>query len=73
MQVRLKMNFRDYLNCGKILNIVYIITGGAIKLTQKMQDRKHTNIELRKIENCRRFLLDQGIVDLEGVIEEIES
>lgn len=52
---------------------VYIITGGAIKLTQKMQDRKHTNLELRKIESCRRFLLDQGIVDVEGVIEEIES
>jgi hypothetical protein len=52
---------------------VYIITGGAIKLTQKMQDRKHTNLELRKIESCRRFLLDQGIVDVEGVIEKIES
>lgn len=38
-----------------------------------MQDRKHTNLELRKIESCRRFLLDQGIVDVEGVIEEIES
>lgn len=52
---------------------VYIITGGAIKLTQTMQDRRHTNQELRKIESCRRFLLDQGIVDIEGVIEEIES
>lgn len=52
---------------------VYIITGGAIKLTQKMQDRKHTNLELNKIESCRSFLLDQGIIDLEGVIEEIES
>ena len=52
---------------------VFIITGGAIKLTQKMQDRKHTAIELRKIESCRRFLLDQGIIDIEGVIEEIES
>ncbi len=57
----------------KVEDDVYIITGGAIKLTQKMQDRKHTNLELRKIENCRRFLLDQGIVDVEGVIEEIES
>lgn len=52
---------------------VYIITGGAIKLTQKMQDRPHTNLELQKIERCRRFLLDQGIVDVEGIIEEIEG
>lgn len=57
----------------RIENDVYIITGGAIKLTQKMQDREHTSLELRKIERCRRFLLEQGIVDVEGVIEEIES
>ena len=57
----------------RIENDVYIITGGAIKLTQKMQDRKHTNLELKKIENSRRFLFDKGIVDIEGVIEEIES
>ncbi|MBT6004406.1 MAG: hypothetical protein HN778_20760 [Prolixibacteraceae bacterium] len=50
----------------------YIITGGAIKLTQKMNDRKHTNRELLKIENCRTFLLEQGIIDTDGVIEEIE-
>lgn len=52
---------------------VYIITGGAIKLTQKMQDREHTNIELDKIDRCRRFLIERGIVDLDGLIEEIES
>lgn len=52
---------------------VYIITGGAIKLTQKMQDREHTMTELRKLESCRNFLLDQGIVDFDGIIEEIES
>ena len=52
---------------------VYLITGGTIKLTQKMQDRQHTLTELNKIESCRNFLLEQGIVDLDGVIEEIES
>lgn len=52
---------------------VYLITGGAIKLTQKMQDRNHTILELKKINNCRSFLLDQGIVDIDGVIEELES
>lgn len=52
---------------------VYIITGGAIKLTLKMQDREHTNIELSKLEKCKRFLLETGIVDVDGLIEEIES
>jgi hypothetical protein len=52
---------------------VYIVTGGAIKLTQKMQDREHTIIELKKMDSCRRYLLELGIVDIDGVIEEIES
>ncbi|MCK4923115.1 MAG: hypothetical protein KAS71_18835 [Bacteroidales bacterium] len=51
---------------------VYILTGGAIKLTLSIQERKHTMDELAKIEQCRRYLLGEGIVDLEGVIEEIE-
>jgi hypothetical protein len=38
-----------------------------------MQDREHTSLELQKIESCRRYLLDNGIVDVDGVIEEIES
>lgn len=36
----------------RVENNIYIITGGAIKLTQTMQERKHTNVELRKIESC---------------------
>ncbi len=52
---------------------VYIITGGAIKLTLKMQDREHTKAELNKLERCKRYLLNTGIVDVDGLIEEIES
>lgn len=52
---------------------IYLITGGTIKLTLKMQDRAHTTAELRKLENCRNFLLEQGIVDIDGIIEETES
>ncbi|VAW21360.1 hypothetical protein MNBD_BACTEROID01-1335 [hydrothermal vent metagenome] len=52
---------------------VYIITGGAIKLTQSMQEKQHTLKELRKIQQCRNYLLKEGIVDVEGIIEEIES
>jgi hypothetical protein len=48
---------------------VYIVTGGAIKLTASMQEREHTLIELQKMEKVRSFILEQGIVDNEGFIE----
>lgn len=51
---------------------VYLITGGAIKLTLLMEVRSHTNEELRKIKMCRDYLLKQGIVDHDGLIEELE-
>lgn len=57
------------LKAGKDL---YIITGGAIKLTEKMGERPHTKNELRKLEVCKRYLLDEGIVDEDGVIELLE-
>lgn len=52
---------------------IYIITGGAIKLTEKMQDRPHTMIELEKIEKVRRFLIAEGVVDNEGFIDYISE
>ena len=42
---------------------IYIITGGAIKLTRTMQERQHTLAELARMEKVRRFLLDNDIVD----------
>lgn len=33
-----------------------IVTGGAIKLTDRMQDRPHTNNELKKLELVKAFL-----------------
>jgi len=47
----------------KLNNGIFIITGGAIKLTATMQERAHTAIELTKIEQVRRFLIDNGIAD----------
>ena len=52
---------------------IYIITGGANKLTQKMQDRRHTSEELSKLEKCRSYLLNAGVVDVDGLMEEMES
>ncbi|WP_232319749.1 hypothetical protein [Prosthecochloris sp. HL-130-GSB] len=35
----------------------YVITGGAIKLTKKMQDREHTRKELDKLQQVKNFLV----------------
>lgn len=50
----------------KLAQGVYIITGGAIKLTATMQDRQHTLDELARMEKVRNFLLDENIVDNDG-------
>lgn len=42
---------------------IYVITGGAIKLTRTMQEREHTLVELARMEKVRRFLLDNDITD----------
>ena len=47
----------------------YIITGGAIKLTHKMEARLHTAKELDKLESCRNYLIDQGVFDIDSFNE----
>jgi hypothetical protein len=47
----------------------YVITGGAIKFTHLMEDRKHTDIESDKLEKCRRFLNENGVYDSESFFE----
>lgn len=49
---------------------IYLITGGAIKLTHRMSDREHTLQELKKMEMVRNYLLDNGIIDADGIKEE---
>ena len=53
----------------KLANGIYIITGGAIKLTATMQERSHTLAELMKMEKVRQFLLDEQIIDDESFID----
>lgn len=55
----------------KLADGVYVITGGAIKLTHTMKERQHTQEQLDKIDRVRRFLLSEGIVNDEGFIEYI--
>ena len=57
----------------KLNSGIFIITGGAIKLTATMQERTHTALELIKIEQVRRFLIDNGIVDETGFEDYIKE
>ena len=52
---------------------VYLVTGGAIKLTATMGERPHTLTELARIELVRNYLLDNGVCDLEGFNDYINN
>lgn len=54
----------------KLDSNVYVVTGGAIKLTQKM-DRPHLMAELKKQERCKKWLKEQGVYDQDGLQEVI--
>lgn len=45
---------------------IYIITGGAIKLTRTMQEREHTLVELARMEKVRNHLIEKGISDMDS-------
>ena len=53
----------------KLENGIYLVTGGAIKLTPKMQDREHTLKELSKMEMVRKHLIDHGVIDGDGLLD----
>ena len=52
---------------------VYLVTGGAIKLTSTMEERSHTFAELARLELVRNYLLDNGIYDLDGLTDFIDN
>jgi len=53
----------------KLESNCYLITGGAIKFTEKDQDRAHTNLELTKVSKCCDFLKDNHLSNKETVLE----
>jgi len=52
---------------------VFLVTGGAIKLTHEMRERSHTMAELAKMEQVRNYLLDCGVYDLDGFNDYIDN
>lgn len=52
---------------------VYVVTGGAIKLTRTMQERKHTALELQKLNRCKEYLKANGVFDRDSFVEMTEE
>jgi hypothetical protein len=48
---------------------LYVITGGMIKLTWRMEEREHGLKERYKLNQCRDFLKDNGVYDAESFFE----
>ena len=48
---------------------IYVITGGAIKLTRTMQERAHTLKELENMEKVRQYLVANGVVDDDSFVD----
>lgn len=51
---------------------VFVITGGAIKLTRTMNEREHLLNELQKLEQTKQYLIEQGVIDNSDIINFLE-
>jgi len=71
-RVLYKMKFKKEwirLYAIQIESKYYVITGGAIKQSQKMSDHPATENQLAKMEQIRIFLKNEGITDIDGLLE----
>lgn len=53
----------------KIDDNCFVITGGAIKMSQKMQEHPDTNNELIKLRNAKEYFKNIGIFDADSFYE----
>jgi hypothetical protein len=56
----------------RIESNVFIITGGAIKLTETMNEREHLLEELEKLNRVKQFLIDETVIDNDSIVEFFE-
>ncbi|UKJ07926.1 hypothetical protein [Solitalea lacus] len=42
---------------------MFVVSGGAIKLTETMDNREHLQVELRKLEMLKNYLTEKGVLD----------
>jgi len=57
----------------KLTSGIYIITGGAIKLTATMEERNHTKNELIKIDKVRNHLIANNVFDEDSFFSYMEE
>ncbi len=57
----------------KIEENIFLITGGAIKITKTMQEHSGTYNELKKLEKFKNILIENGVHDLDSFYEYINS
>jgi hypothetical protein len=57
----------------KIDEDCFVITGGAIKMSQKMQDHPDTDNELQKLTQAKSYLTKKGVSDIETFFELIQN
>ncbi|MGF1586282.1 MAG: hypothetical protein ACFCUM_13235 [Bacteroidales bacterium] len=62
---------RSYLRLYaiKIDKNCFVITGGAIKFHHLNKDRPHTQMEMKKIDKCRDYLIDNNVFDVDSFYE----
>ncbi len=65
---KIKRNILRYYAI-KLDDNCFIITGGAIKMSQKMQDHPDTDNELRKLNKAREYLRKNGVFDEDSFFE----
>jgi len=53
----------------KIDDDCFVITGGAIKMSQEMQNHPDTNLELEKINSAQEYLKENGVTDSDSFHE----
>ena len=62
---------RSYLRLYaiKIDEDIFLLTGGAIKIANRMEDSAHTILEKQKLNNIKDFLRSQDIFDADSFYE----
>lgn len=60
-----KLNYSSWLRLYaiRIDKHLYVLTGGAIKLTKKMEERVHTKAELDKMDKVINFLRSKNLIN----------
>lgn len=67
----IRKNAREFLRVYaiRVESNVYVITGGTIKLTRTVQERKHTNKAYEQLKAGQDYLKDQEIFDEDSFVE----